>query len=92
MADDNSTTFCECPAGYEAECVFPEWSCPRKGSNDTDRPLQPTRNSSTEIERLATQIADEIVPYECNRNDDLRTLLLKFAKEIKLASIEGEFR
>jgi len=52
----------------------------------------PTQNSMTEIERLARQIADEIVPYECNRNDDLRALLLKFAKEVKLASIEGEFR
>jgi len=52
----------------------------------------PTQNSMTEIERLATQIADEIVPYECNRNDDLRALLLKFAKEVRLASIEGEFR
>jgi len=52
----------------------------------------PTQNSMTEIERLARQIADEIVPYECNRNDDLRALLLKFAKEVRLASIEGEFR
>jgi len=26
----NQTTDCECPAGYEAECVFPVWSCPRK--------------------------------------------------------------
>lgn len=47
---------------------------------------------TTEIERLARQIADEIVPYECNRNDDLRSLLLDFAKEIKLATTEGEFR
>ena len=54
--------------------------------------LMTDHNPTTEIERLAKEIADEIVPYECNRNDDLRALLLKFAKEVRLASIEGEFR
>jgi hypothetical protein len=44
------------------------------------------------IERLARQIADEIVPYECNRNEDLRNLLLEFAEEIRVAAIEGGFR
>jgi hypothetical protein len=36
-----------------------------------------------DIERLARAIADEIVPYVCNRNDDLRALLVEFAKEIQ---------
>lgn len=45
-------------------------------------------NLETTIERLARQIADEIVPYECNRNADLRALLLEFAREIKRAATE----
>lgn len=49
-------------------------------------------DQNSTIERLARQIADEIVPYECNRNDDLRTLLLEFAMEIKRAVIEEGLR
>jgi hypothetical protein len=37
----------------------------------------------SEVERLARRIADEIVPYECNRNEDLRALLLEFAEALK---------
>lgn len=54
----------------------------------------------TRIEQLANEIADTIVPIEQTghgqyvvdgRNPRIRDLLLRFAKEVQRASIEGDW-